>query len=152
MEKDGNDLIVGDVDILHAFLHGEPSLTVREDADYGRLFEVEFTACCVTLPVLFWFNSRSRGVFLRVDFPNSGALYDHYQLLNKINYINLTLPVGAFVADLKSCQVRYKNAVFVGELPLHVEILGNLVAGSFEMVRMNYSAIVSAMCGKPHTH
>lgn len=152
MEKREKELVVSDVDILHAFLHGEPSLEVREDSDYGKLFEVAFTPCCTPLPVLLWFNSRSRGAFLRVDLPNSGALYDHYQLLNKINAVNLTLPVGAFVADLKSGRVLYKNAVFVGELPLHVEILGNLVASSFEMVRTNYSEIVGAMTGKAHTH
>lgn len=152
MEKNGSELVVNDVDILHAFLHGEPSLKVREDADYGKLFEVEFTACCAPLPVHLWFNSRSRGMFLRVDLPSTGALYDHYQLLDKINLTNLTLPVGAFAADLKSARVHYKNAVFVGALPLHVEILGNLVASSFEMVRTSYADLLGAMAGKPHAH
>ena len=146
------ELILGDVDILHAFLHGEPNLVVREDADYGKLFELGFTPCCIPLPVLFWFNSASRGIFLRVVFPATDTPKDEVDLLSTLNRINFTLPVGTFAADHDSGEVRFKNAVFVGELPLHVEILGNLVASSFEMVRMHYADIVRAMTGRPHTH
>ena len=144
--------IESDVDALHAFLRDEPTLVVRPDRDYGRLFELSITPCCMPLPVLFWFNAASRGVFVRVVFPPTGARTDKAELLGTLNRINYTLPVGTFAADLDSGEVRFKNAVFLGELKLHVQLLGNLVASSFEMVRLNHSEIIRAMTGRAHTH
>ena len=139
------------IEVLHAFLHDEPTLVVRPDPDYGKLFEFRFTACWMPLPVLFWFNPVSRGVFLRVIFPPTGPP-DKFAMLGTLNRINYTLPVGAFAVDLDSGEVRFKNAVFVGELNLHVQILGNLVGSSFEMVRANHAEIIRAVTGQAHTH
>lgn len=144
--------IESDVEALHAFLHDEPTLVVRPDSDYGKLFELSITVCCIPLPVLFWFNSASRGVFVRVVFPSTGAPPDKADLLSTLNRINYTLPVGTFAADPDTGEVRFKNAVFLGEVKLHVQILGNLVASTFEMVRINHAEIVRAMTGHEHTH
>jgi hypothetical protein len=147
-----HEQIESDVDALHAFLHDEPTLVVRPDEDYDRVFELYITPCCIQLPVLMWFNSASRGVFLRVVFPPSGEPVDRADLLETMNRINYSLPVGAFGADLETGEVRFKNAVFLGDLKLHVQLLGNLVASSFEMVRLNHSEILSAVTGRAHTH
>ena len=144
--------IESDVDALHAFLRDEPTLVAREDGDYGKVFEFSITACCIPLPVLCWFNAASRGVFLRVVFPPTGPPVDASDLLVTLNRINYTLPVGTFAADLDTGEVRFKNALFLGELKLHVQLLGNLVASSFEMVRINHSEIIGAVTGRAHTH
>jgi len=147
-----HEQIESDVDALHAFLREEPTLVVRPDNEYGRLFEFRITVCCIPLPVLLWFNAASRGVFLRVVFPPTCEPTNKADLLGTLNRINYTLPVGTFAADLDTGEVRFKNAVFLGELKLHVQLLGNLIASSFEMVRINHSEIIRAVTGRVHTH
>ena len=147
-----HEQIESDVDALHVFLRDEPTLVVRPDSEYGKLFEFRITVCCSPLPVLLWFNSASRGVFLRVVYPPTGAPIDQADLLYTLNRINYTLPVGTFAADLETGEVHFKNAVFLGDLKLHVQLLGNLLASSFEMVRLNNLEIMRAVTGRVHAH
>jgi hypothetical protein len=139
-------------DALFEFLRDEPTLVVRPDDDYGRIFEVTFTPCCVPLPVLFWFNAVSRGVFVRIIFPAAERPHDPIQLLAALNALNFDMPAGAFTANLESGEVRFKTAVFLGDLEVTTQILGNLAASSFEIVRVCHDAVVRAVTGQHHTH
>ena len=137
---------------LFEFLRDEPTLVVRPDEHYGKVFEVTFTPCCLPLPVLFWFNSVSRGVFVRIIFPATGRPHNPIALLAALNTLNSDLPAGAFTANLESGEVRFKNTVFIGDLDLNVQILGALAASSFEIVRVCHGAVVRAVTGRDHTH
>jgi hypothetical protein len=140
------------IDMIHSFLSMESSFSVRPDEDYGKLFEFAFTPCCIPLPVLIWFNPDSQGVFLRIIIPPSGKPANKADLLESLNRINYSLPVGGFAADLENGEVRFKSTVFLGNLSLDIEILGNLIMSSVEMVQVNYSEIFWAITGSEHTH
>ena len=140
------------VEALQVLLQDEPTLVVHPDSDYGKLFEFQFTPCCIPLPVLAWFNSVSRGVFLRIIFPSMGAAVDRTCLLETLNALNYDVPVGSFAVDLTTGEVRFKNTVFVGGLDLDVQLLGNLIVSSFEVVRVCHNEIIGAVTGRAHTH
>jgi hypothetical protein len=139
-------------EMIHSFLRMELSFSVRPDEDYGYLFEFVFIPCCIPLPVLIWFNPHSQGVFLRIIIPPSGEPANKAGLLEALNQINYSLPSGGFAANLENGEVRFKSTVFLGKLNLDIEILGNLILSSFEMVRVNYSEIIQAITGKEHSH
>jgi hypothetical protein len=131
-------------------LSGEGGYSEQPDVSYGTLFQFEFTPCCIPLPVLVWINPQSEGVFVRVIFPQVGDLRQRPQLLGILNNINYNLPAGGFAADLQRGEVRFKNTLFFGNTELAPSLFIELIQSSFDMVRVNFSAIIGAVTGVGH--
>ncbi len=140
------------LDVVRSTLASEPGFNEAGDSDFVSLFQFQYTPCCIPLPVLVWVNPVSEGVFVRVVFPATGTPADALRLVEVLNRINWSMPVGAFAAELGTGEVRFKSTLFFGDRPLDVKLFAHLLASTGEMVKSHHHAVVRAITGVEHVH
>jgi putative sensory transduction regulator len=135
--------------LVRQILQQSPGFIEKDDPVYGKLFQCQFTPCCVPVAAIAWVNPDNEGVFIRIVFPAMTTAKT--ESLAALNTINANLPIGAFVLT-ESGEVRFKSAVFVGDAVAPTSILEHLFASAADMVRVEHRKIIQIITGTTHEH
>lgn len=136
--------------MLAKYVEADNSLRPLEkqpDADYGIIYEFDFTPCCYPLHCLAWINPKTPGLFFRCFIGQALDEAAQQRVCQCLGPINYSLPAGGFAFDSSRGDVLFKNAVYFEGQQLSNALIRGLFEPSFEFITMHWQSVLNSIFG-----